>query len=73
MYLLQVALHLLPVLHVLYEAGVIDVSPSLDGDRDIIQVKEDVFKVWFPGKAPDADGMYRYNYNGIIITAVAHD
>lgn len=67
---IKTALSLLPLLHVLYEAGVIDICPSLSGDNDYIQLNVKTFKTLFPYVTLDDEGRYITYLENVQILAV---
>ena len=67
---IKLAMSLLPMLHVLYEAGVIDIAPSLSGDADYIQLREETFRKLFPDVEEDEKHRLVTSLVGVTVMAV---
>ncbi len=67
---LKVAIGLLPEISVLYQLGIIDISPHRE---PYVQITEDLMNKLFPEATPNEKGQYIYNLDGVTVIAIARD
>lgn len=67
---LKVAIGLLPEISVLYQLGIIDISPHRE---PYVQITEDLMNKLFPEATPNEKGQYIYNLDGVNVIAIARD
>lgn len=67
---LKVAIGLLPEISVLYQLGIIDISPHRE---PYVQITEDLMNKLFPEATPNEKGQYIYNLDGVTVIAIARN
>lgn len=67
---INLAIKLLPLMHVLLDAGIIDIQPSLFGTDDYIQLNVETFNKLFPGVGANDQKQFVTYLDGVKIIAV---